>query len=120
MSILSAINVSELGNKNSLYDLADAVTQALPCHNSDPDLFFSEQASEIELAKSICQLCPQRSSCLQSAIARGEAAGVWGGELFDEGRPVRIKRRAGRPSFASLAADKALAGKVAELSAIAS
>lgn len=105
----------------AIADLADGLTRHLPCHNSDPELFFSESKAEVALAKSLCASCPARLACLQGALARSEACGIWGGEIFDEGRPVREKRRAGRPSFASIAADRALAVGVQEdISALAS
>lgn len=60
-------------------------------------LFFSEEPSEIAEAKSLCTECPLRVSCLEGALARQEPWGVWGGQLFDRGRPIAIKRKRGRP-----------------------
>ncbi len=60
-------------------------------------LFFSEDANEIAEAKVICEACPVRVSCLQGAIERSEPWGVWGGQLFDRGRPIAFKRGRGRP-----------------------
>jgi WhiB family redox-sensing transcriptional regulator len=34
---------------------------------------------------------------LEGAISRAEPCGVWGGELFDEGKIITAKRKAGRP-----------------------
>lgn len=105
----------------AITDLADNLTRNLPCHNADPELFFSESIAEVAQAKSLCASCPARLACLQGALSRGEASGIWGGEIFDEGRPVRAKRRAGRPSFASIAADRALAAGLQEdIAALAS
>ena len=60
-------------------------------------LFFSEEQTEILEAKAICQSCPLRLPCLESAIERGEPWGVWGGQLFDRGRVIDRKRGRGRP-----------------------
>jgi WhiB family redox-sensing transcriptional regulator len=71
---------------------------SLPCHTSDPELFFSEIASVIAQAKALCGSCPVKAKCLQGALSRGEPVGVWGGELFDEGRVIQSKRSPGRPA----------------------
>ena len=70
---------------------------SLPCHNSDPELFFDESANRIALAKSLCASCPMRAACLEGALSRAEPCGVWGGELFVDGRTVAMKRSVGRP-----------------------
>jgi WhiB family redox-sensing transcriptional regulator len=61
------------------------------------ELFFSEELHDIAAAKSICAQCPVIAPCLEGAIARGEPCGVWGGQLFLNGRILTIKRRRGRP-----------------------
>lgn len=60
-------------------------------------LFFSEQLDDIARAKAICARCPVRRPCLEGALARREPWGVWGGELFANGRILANKRRPGRP-----------------------
>jgi WhiB family redox-sensing transcriptional regulator len=60
-------------------------------------LFFSEQLDDIARAKAICARCPVRQPCLEGALARREPWGVWGGELFANGRVLAHKRRPGRP-----------------------
>ena len=70
---------------------------SLPCHNSDPELFFDETPARIALAKSLCASCPMKSACLEGALSRSEPCGVWGGELFVDGQPVAAKRTVGRP-----------------------
>jgi WhiB family redox-sensing transcriptional regulator len=60
-------------------------------------IFFSEDLGEITRAKAICAECPVMLSCLEAAVARGEPWGVWGGQLFLNGRMVLVKRRRGRP-----------------------
>ena len=61
------------------------------------DLFFSEQLDDILRAKAFCQGCPVRTSCLEAAVERREPWGVWGGELFANGKVLAQKRRRGRP-----------------------
>lgn len=60
-------------------------------------LFFSHDIFEIARAKAICARCPVRVPCLRSAVERAEPWGVWGGELFEDGRIVAVKRPPGRP-----------------------
>lgn len=69
----------------------------LPCHNSNPEIFFSEKSEEIAYAKSLCGGCPVKRECLQGALSRQEPCGVWGGELFEDGRVIAQKRMPGRP-----------------------
>lgn len=70
----------------------------LPCHTSDPELFFAESDYEIEAAKSLCGECPMKAACLAGALSRLEPWGVWGGELVDNGEVIARKRRPGRPA----------------------
>jgi WhiB family redox-sensing transcriptional regulator len=69
----------------------------LPCHSVDPELFFAESPAQLELAKDLCTECPVRRACLAGALARREAAGVWGGQIFDNGEIIASKRGRGRP-----------------------
>jgi WhiB family redox-sensing transcriptional regulator len=61
------------------------------------DLFFSEQLDDILRAKAFCVECPVKDACLTAAIERREPWGVWGGELFANGKVLAHKRRRGRP-----------------------
>jgi|SRR5581483_1789918 len=61
------------------------------------DLFFSEQLDDIAKAKAICSGCPLIEACLDGAQARREPWGVWGGQLFANGRILAFKRKRGRP-----------------------
>jgi len=67
-------------------------------------LYFSEDEMEVAQAKSLCGGCPVRAQCLEGALSRQEPAGVWGGELFEDGRIIAKKRKAGRPSLKEIAA----------------
>lgn len=60
-------------------------------------LFFSEELMDIAAAKRICAGCPVLEQCLEGALARKEPLGVWGGQLFSNGRVLASKRRRGRP-----------------------
>lgn len=60
-------------------------------------LFFSEELADIVAAKRICAECPVIAPCLEGAIERAEPCGVWGGQLFLNGRILTQKRRRGRP-----------------------
>ncbi|MEZ5145372.1 MAG: WhiB family transcriptional regulator [Acidimicrobiales bacterium] len=59
--------------------------------------FFSEELQDIARAKALCAECPAMGPCLEGAIARREPWGVWGGQLFLNGRVLATKRRRGRP-----------------------
>jgi len=61
------------------------------------ELFFSEQLDDIAAAKAFCQECPVKEDCLEGATIRREPRGVWGGELFVNGKIVAQKRKRGRP-----------------------
>jgi WhiB family redox-sensing transcriptional regulator len=71
--------------------------RVLPCVKAGPDLYFSESPRELERAKRMCHPCPLRAACLAGAKERREPWGVWGGEVFVDGRPVPFKRSRGRP-----------------------
>lgn len=60
-------------------------------------LFFSETPLDIARAKAICSTCELATICLDTALARAEPWGVWGGELLHNGRVIAIKRPRGRP-----------------------
>ena len=61
------------------------------------DLFFSEDIGEIAAAKRVCADCPVLAPCLEGALDRREPWGVWGGQLFMNGKMLTVKRRRGRP-----------------------
>ena len=48
-------------------------------------------------ARAICAKCPVLVPCLEGAIERREPWGVWGGQLFLNGKILASKRRRGRP-----------------------
>jgi len=60
-------------------------------------LFFSEQLDDIARAKAICGSCVVQEACLDAALTRREPWGVWGGQLFFNGKVLAFKRKRGRP-----------------------
>jgi hypothetical protein len=87
----------------SEYEIEQAATlmwQDAACRDGSgslTDLFFSDDISDIELAKAVCSTCALVTPCLQGALARREPAGVWGGQLFADGQVIAFKRKRGRP-----------------------
>ncbi len=61
------------------------------------ELFFSDEIPAIRAAKEICASCPLADPCLAGAIERREPWGVWGGQLFKDGKVLAVKRPRGRP-----------------------
>ena len=80
---------------------ADSTTK-LPCHQADPETFFAESQAEISYAKALCGECPMRAACLEGALSRSEPCGIWGGELFEDGKVIQTKRAPGRPRLERL------------------
>ncbi|MGH9154863.1 MAG: WhiB family transcriptional regulator [Acidimicrobiales bacterium] len=61
------------------------------------DLFFSEQLDDIARARAVCTGCVVQEPCLAGALERREPWGVWGGQLFLNGKVLAFKRTRGRP-----------------------
>ncbi len=76
----------------------------LPCRRENPELFFAESPSDVELAKALCTTCPVRTACLAGALERREPWGVWGGQLLLQGVVIPRKRPRGRPRKTEVAA----------------
>jgi WhiB family redox-sensing transcriptional regulator len=66
-----------------------------PCAQTDPELFFPENAGEANrtkrVVKQICGHCEFRADCLEYALTH-EVFGIWGGMLDSERRILRRKR----------------------------
>jgi hypothetical protein len=56
------------------------------CAQTDPDLFFSDTASEIAQAKAVCVRCTALKECRSYALDTRQEFGVWGGIDRDERR----------------------------------
>ena len=82
----------------------DELVRSLPCRSNDPELFFAETPHDVEVAKALCLDCPVRQQCLAGALDRSEPWGVWGGELFLQGKVIPRKRPRGRPRKTEVAA----------------
>ena len=74
-----------------------AARSEIPCRVQDAELWFAELPAHVEQAKALCRDCPVRTACLAGARERREPWGVWGGELFANGKILANKRRRGRP-----------------------
>jgi WhiB family redox-sensing transcriptional regulator len=83
-----------------------ANTRGLPCQQEDSALWFSSLPAEVNLAKAYCLRCYNRGPCLAGAVERREPIGVWGGEIFEEGRIIKSKRPRGRPRKATPGVDQ--------------
>ena len=73
------------------------VAAEVPCRSHPVDLWFADMPADVERAKVLCRDCPIQLPCLRGALERREPWGVWGGQLFDNGRVLARKRRPGRP-----------------------
>lgn len=62
------------------------------CRGSDRDVFYADDDATIQLAKSVCWLCPIRVDCLTAALDRREPYGVWGGLTEKERRKTTFAR----------------------------
>jgi len=76
-----------------------AWTEQAACSDALPDLFFpvsefGAAEEQITEAKRICAGCPVRIDCLDHALSRGEASGIWGGTTERERRHLRRRRAA--------------------------
>lgn len=96
-------------------DVAPAWLDHAKCSQLDEDLadelagvFFSDKVADIAKAKAICATCPVLAPCLQGALEREEPCGVWGGQLFCDGKIMSAKRNRGRPTKQATAVDAML------------
>lgn len=46
------------------------------------DLFFSDKLADIELAKEMCDVCPQFDRCRTVGFEQRELYGIWGGLTY--------------------------------------
>ena len=70
---------------------------AAACHGEMGSVFYPPLRAErkrVRLArerhaKAVCQTCPVRAECLQTALERNERYGIWGGLTDVERRDLR-------------------------------
>jgi len=105
-TVLSPTNPALLGISGGVSGgVIDTVDrERLPCRREDPELFFAESPSDVEVAKALCLGCPVIAECLAGALERREPWGVWGGQLFLQGVVIPRKRPRGRPRKTEVAA----------------
>jgi WhiB family redox-sensing transcriptional regulator len=63
------------------------------CQGLDPAIFVPDSEEDADEAKSICDECSVRISCLEHALASREKDGVWGGATEKERRRLIRQRR---------------------------
>lgn len=68
-----------------------AWTRSAACTGLDPDMFFSEQGSNVALARAICAGCLVEEPCLEWGLHH-EDKGIWGGTTPQERRVLRKQR----------------------------
>jgi len=92
-------------------DIAPEWLEHAKCSEIEENLagiFFSDKVADINQAKAVCSACPVLGPCLQGALEREEPCGVWGGQLFSDGKIMSAKRNRGRPSKAAKQSDALL------------
>lgn len=63
------------------------------CQGEDPALFFPDDITGVNHAKTICARCPVQPQCLVHAITNREDNGIWGGCSERERRRILKNRR---------------------------
>jgi WhiB family redox-sensing transcriptional regulator len=66
--------------------------EAALCQETDPELFFSDQAADTAAALRLCRGCPSRQPCLLFALDREIRVGVWGGHTEIQRKALRRTR----------------------------
>lgn len=54
------------------------------CSIETSELFYSYDPKDIKQAKSICDTCPLKRECLETALNSSEIFGVWGGVSYTD------------------------------------
>jgi len=64
------------------------------CRGLDSGIFYPDDDVEAQAAKSVCETCVVKQTCLDHALSFREKAGVWGGATErDRRRIIRQRRR---------------------------
>lgn len=64
------------------------------CAQTDPEAFFPEKGGSTREAKKVCGACEVRAECLEYALTRNEAFGIWGGLSERQRRALKRTRSA--------------------------
>jgi len=64
------------------------------CAEVDPEIFFPDKGESAAPAKRVCMACEVRPECLDYALKRREAHGIWGGLSERERRELAREKRA--------------------------
>ena len=67
--------------------------QHAACRGLDPEIFYPVTDDEADAAKSVCDVCAVRETCLEHALGSRERDGVWGGATERERRRIIRQRR---------------------------
>jgi WhiB family transcriptional regulator, redox-sensing transcriptional regulator len=72
--------------------------QQAACRGAGVDAFVLSPAKGTwsEYNRELCEDCPVRQECLETALANRELQGLWGGTTFDERQRMRRALRRGR------------------------
>ena len=63
------------------------------CSQTDPDLFHPEKGEPAKPARRTCAGCDVQQECLEYALVKREANGIWGGMTPGERARVQRDRR---------------------------
>jgi hypothetical protein len=71
------------------------------CRGADVGLFYSTEEADVRRALSYCARCEVREACLEVAMSREEAFGVWGGTPETHRRRIFRRERRQRQRSAA-------------------
>lgn len=64
------------------------------CTGLDTELWFTDSPRAVAAARTICDRCPVRRECLQSALDTPDTFGVWGGKTkYQRTRMAKVPRQ---------------------------
>jgi WhiB family transcriptional regulator, redox-sensing transcriptional regulator len=63
------------------------------CRGLDATIFYPDEETQAEAAKSVCATCRVQTECLDYALKFREKAGVWGGATERDRRRIIRQRR---------------------------
>lgn len=68
---------------------------AAACSGENPEWWYAEKLNDpnIPKAKAICADCAVQELCLETALARRERHGIWGGLTVAERKKLEARRR---------------------------